>query len=163
MTPQVAAQSEIVASRADYVATARSFLGARWRHQGREATGVDCVGLLIVPAIRLGLLGPDQDVTDYPRQQDGAQLAELLRQHCRRLTRWQDAQPGDILAIKFAAQPQHVAIVTRPHDPRWGCHILHAWGNDEMGGSVVEHRLDNAWLSSHRARIHAAFEIRGLG
>jgi len=161
--PQVAEKAEIIATRAEYVEAARSFLGVRWQHQGRSEQGIDCVGLLVVPACRLGLLRPEDDVTNYPRQPDGEELSALLHRYCVRLARWQDAQPGDVLAIKYADQPQHVAIVTRAYDSRWGAYIIHAFGNTETGGKVVEHRVDNRWLHSHMARIHAAFAVRGLG
>lgn len=165
MEPRAVAQmtDAIIATREQYVAAAREFLGVRWQHQGRSAQGVDCVGLLVVPAIRLGVLTPGQDVTDYSRQQDGSQLAALLHRHCRRLPHWREASPGDILALRYADQPQHVAIVTRAWDARWGFKVLHAYGNDAIGGQVIEHRLDADWLRSHRAEIHAAFAIRGLG
>lgn len=156
-TPQSA-----ICSREAFVTECRKFLGVRWLHQGRSDRGIDCVGLLVVPSIALGILTPDQDVANYPRQPEGEQLAALLHQHCRRLADWKAAQPADILAIKFSDQPQHVAIVTAPHHPQWGFHVIHAFGNSEMGGSVIEHRLDDVWLKSHRARIHAAFSIKGL-
>lgn len=159
--PQVAEETiEPVCTREAFVAECRKFLGVRWLHQGRSANGVDCVGLLVVPATALGILTPEQDVANYPRQPDGEQLSGLLHQHCRRLSTPADAQPGDILAIKFADQPQHVAVVTR--NTQWGPYILHAFGNSEMGGSVIEHLLDGRWLKSHRAKIHAAFSIRGV-
>lgn len=153
---------EPIATRDAYISAAREFLGVRWQHQGRTEQGIDCVGLLVVPAIRLGVLRPCDDITDYQRQQDGSQLSALLHQHCSRVPKWQEAQAGDILAIKFTDQPQHVAIITRAYDLRWGCAVIHAFGNSEIGGQVIEHRLDQSWLQSHRARIHAAFSIRGL-
>lgn len=162
MTPQVA-ENPIIASRESYVAEARRFLGVRWQHQGRSEQGVDCVGLLVVPACRLGLLRPEDDVTSYSRQPDGEELSALLHRYCLRLPKWQSARMGDVLAIKYADQPQHVAIVTRDYDPRWGVHIIHAFGNAEMGGKVIEHRIDRRWLDSNRARIHAAFSIKGVG
>ncbi|MBL8186597.1 MAG: hypothetical protein JNK38_01245 [Acidobacteria bacterium] len=154
--------TESIATRDAFLAECRSFLGVKWQHQGRSEQGIDCVGLLIVPAIRLQILQPNQDVTNYPRQPDGEQLSALLHQHCRRLLDWKTAQIADILAIKFADQPQHVAIVTAPYHSQWGFHVIHAFGNSEMGGSVIEHRLDDVWLKSHRARIHAAFSIKGV-
>lgn len=162
--PQVAepTTTESIATREAFLAECRTFLGVKWQHQGRSEQGIDCVGLLVAPAIRLQILQADQDVTNYPRQPDGEQLSALLHQHCRRLADWKAAACADILAIKFADQPQHVAIITAPFHPSWGFHVIHAFGNSEMGGSVVEHRLDDNWLKSHRARIHAAFSIKGL-
>lgn len=163
--PQVAEieQTKIVTTRQAFVAEARKLLGVRWQHQGRSELGVDCVGLLAMPAIALGLLTADQDVRDYSRQSDGQQLSALLHQHCRRLSDWREAKEGDILAIKYDLMPQHVAIITRRYHPQWGFQIIHAFGNAEMPGSVIEHRLDKSWLDSHRAKIHAAFGIKGVG
>lgn len=161
--PQVAEKTEIIATRAKYVEAARSFLGVRWQHQGRSEQGVDCVGLLVVPACRLGLLRPEDDVTNYPRQPDGEELSALLHRYCVRLPKWQDARMGDVLAIKYADQPQHVAIATRDYDERWGIHIIHAFGNSEAGGKVIEHRIDRSWLDTHRAKIHAGFAVKGVG
>jgi hypothetical protein len=164
--PQAAEQIEsspAITTRAAFVEEARKYLGVRWQHQGRSILGVDCVGLLVMPAIALGVLTAEQDVRDYGRQQDGQELTRLLHQHCHRLTNWKEAREGDILAIKYDLMPQHVAIVTRAYRPQWGFHVIHAFGNAEMPGTVVEHRLDKAWLTSHRAKIHAAFWIKGVG
>lgn len=52
----------------DIVAYARTWIGARWRHQGRGIgpdRGIDCVGLLVVTAQRFGL--PCEDMTGYRR------------------------------------------------------------------------------------------------
>lgn len=163
-TPQVADTPEpILATRADYVAACRALLGVRWLHQGRSEMGVDCVGLLVVPAIRVGLMSGDVATPDYLRGPKGDRLDVLLHEHGRRLADWQEARPGDVLAIKYSEQPQHVCVVTRPWNPEWGFHIIHAFGSTEGGGSVIEHRLDRSWLDSHRAKIHAAFSFRGIG
>ncbi|MGH9769561.1 MAG: NlpC/P60 family protein [Blastocatellia bacterium] len=161
--PQVADNSPIIATRAEFVAECRRLLSVPWRHQGRSEKGVDCVGLLVLPAIRLGILRPDQDVNNYQRAPHGDRLDCLLHQHCRRLGDWKEAKEADILAIKYFNQPQHVMVVTGPYDPRWGWYVIHAFGNDAMPGKVIEHRLDGNWLKSHRARIHAAFHIKGVG
>lgn len=161
--PQVAEQTQIRATRAAFVAECRRLLGVRWQHQGRTGQGIDCVGLLVLPAIKLGIMAPDEDVADYERAPHGDRLDCLLHQHCRRLGDWQEAQMADILAVKYFDQPQHVLVVTRPYHPEWGFDVIHAFGNDEMPGEVVEHRLDDSWLQSHRARIHAGFQIKGIG
>lgn len=162
--PQVAEETiESICTREAFVAECRTFLGVRWLHQGRSEMGVDCVGLLVVPATRLGILTPDETPANYHRTPQDGTLDRLLHQHCRRLPRWQDAKEADILAVKYDTEPQHVMVVTRPFDPRWGFHVIHSMGNAELGGGVIEHRLDDAWLKSHRARIHAGFQIKGVG
>lgn len=165
LLPQVAEtiESPILATRAAYVAACRALLGVPWLHQGRNEAGVDCVGLLVVPAIRVGLMAADVVTPDYQRGPKGDRLDTLLHEHGRRLADWRAALPGDVLAIKYQAQPQHVCVVTREWNADWGFHVIHAYGSSEMPGSVVEHRLDHTWLRSHRARIHAAFQFRGIG
>lgn len=161
---QVATTEEpILATRAAYVAACRALLTVRWVHQGRSEMGVDCVGLLVVPAIQVGLMAADVATPDYQRGPKGDRLDQLLHQHGRRLARWQDAQLGDVLALKYYDQPQHVCVVTRAWREGWGFQIIHAFGSTEGGGGVIEHRLDNTWLKSHRAKIHAAFSFRGIG
>lgn len=164
-SPQVAETTEepILATRDAYVAACRALLDTPWLHQGRSDAGVDCVGLLVVPAIRVGLMREDVVTPDYQRGPKGDRLDALLHEHGRRLADWHAALPGDVLAIKYQTAPQHVCVVTRPWHPEWGFHIIHAYGSTEFGGSVVEHRLDRSWLDSHRARIHAAFSFRGIG
>src|SRR5262249_38970425 len=123
MTPQDADNNSIVGAncpRAVYVAECRKFLGVRWQHQGRSDRGVDCVGLLVVPALRLGLLKPEDDITNYDHAPHGDRLDVLLHQHCRRLADVRDAREADILAVKYYDQPQHVMVVTRAWHPEWG-------------------------------------------
>lgn len=151
-----------IATRKDFVAECRKFLGVRWQHQGRSEKGIDCVGLLVAPAMTLGVLQPEDNVANYHRMPQDDTLDKLLHRHCRRLPKWKEAQPADILAVKYDTQPQHVMIITKPWNPQWGFHVIHSFGNAELGGAVIEHRLDTAWLDSHRARIHAAFTIRGV-
>ena len=44
-------------------------------------------------------------------------------------------QPGDLLLMRFAREPQHLAVLV-------GENIVHAYAN---AGRCVEHRLDDAW------------------
>lgn len=152
-----------ICSRDAFVAECRRFLGVRWQHQGRTNQGVDCVGLLVVPALRLGLIASSDDVANYEHAPQDGRLDCLLHKHARRLGDWRDVKEADILAVKYYDQPQHVMIVTRAWNYEWGCYVIHAYGNDDMPGTVIEHRLDDSWLDSHRARIHAAFSIKGVG
>lgn len=124
---------------------------------------MDCAGLLIVPAIELGILGPGDNVADYGRTPIDDTLTRLLHQHCTRLAHWKDSQPGDVLAIRYAEpQPHHLMVVTKGYNPEWGLHVIHSYGNTEAGGAVVEHRIDERWLKSVRGTIHAAYHIKGV-
>lgn len=154
---------EATVSRQAYVDECRKYLGVRWQHQGRSENGLDCAGLLIVPALNLGILQAEDNVADYGRAPHDDTLTRLLHQHCRRLRDWRDAGTGDVLAIKYAApHPHHLMVVTQPYNPKWGLHVIHAYGSTEAGGGVVEHRVDGRWLKSVRASIHAAYHINGV-
>ena len=122
--PQAAEQLEptpTIATRYEYLAECRKYLNTRWQHQGRSLKGIDCAGLLVVPALTLGILQPTDDVTNYGRTPHDDTLTVLLHKHCRRLDDWRMAQPADILAIKYAGpQPQHLMVVTKSYDVRWG-------------------------------------------
>ena len=155
--------SPVIATREQYVAECRKLLKVKWLHQGRSAAGVDCLGLLVLPAIQLGLMDPADDVANYHRGPKGNGLDVLLHKHCCRLKHWKDAQPGDVLAIKYQDQPQHVMVITRAWHREWGFDVIHSFGSTQTGGGVIEHRLDRLWLDSHRAKVHAGFSIRGIG
>jgi len=136
-----------------FIAAARALTGTRWQHQGRSERGVDCVGLLILAAEEAGIIIEAE--RNYRRTPNDGRLAYLLDKYCVRLPKAEPAQAGDIIAIRHEAEPQHVAIVTEA--TRWGPKIIHANGNEQMGGAVVEHLLDDRWLKSHRSKIHATF------
>lgn len=128
------------------VEAARGYLGTPFHHQGRaRGVGVDCIGLLVGAARDAGL--PVSDVIDYARDPDGRSLIVNLRAQLDEV-RFDDAQPGDVLAFWFARPylPQHVAIKTERG-------MIHTYANV---GRVVEHRLAGPW----RKRAHSAWRFR---
>lgn len=130
-------------TRQDIVDEARTYLGVRWHHQGRNRAGVDCLGLVILVAHQLGL--SEFDSSDYGRIPDGQRLRAGLTEHMD-VTR--APQPGDVLLMRFEQHPQHVAIVTERG-------IIHAYAQVRK---VVEHRLDAVW----QGRVVAAYSFKGL-
>lgn len=135
-------------TRAEIVAAARSYLGVRWHHQGRNRAGLDCIGLVIAVARDLGL--SDYDIGGYARVPDGKTLRATMAQQMDVLKR--EPLPGDVLLFAFQRNPLHTAIVT---DAPGGLGMIHAFANKRM---VVEHRLDEVW----RSRIVCAFGYRGV-
>lgn len=124
----------------------RKWLGVKWQHQGRTRNGIDCVGLPIVVANDLGI--SDFDINQYSRVPSGHMMQRLLSTVCTKIT---DIRKGDILHMAFIEQPQHIAIVSGI-DP---LQIIHA---DTVAGKVVEHRLDDEWIS----KIRGAYRIPGV-
>jgi cell wall-associated NlpC family hydrolase len=131
-------------TRADIVATARSYLGVRWHHQGRNRAGLDCIGLVIVVAKDLGL--SDYDIDGYGRVPDGKSLRATMCEQMDLLKR--DPLPGDVLLFAFQRNPLHTAIVTDTG-------MIHAFANARK---VVEHGFDDTW----RKRLVCAFSYRGI-
>lgn len=130
-------------TREQIVSTARSYMGVRWHHQGRNRAGLDCVGLVLATAWDLGLTAIDYD--GYGRVPDGVMLRAELDKH---MDRTDTQRLGDVLLMRFEQQPQHLAIVT-------DIGIIHAHA---MMRRVVEHGLDEVWAS----RIVGAYTWRGL-
>jgi cell wall-associated NlpC family hydrolase len=131
--------------RAQLIATARRWIGVPFRHQGRNRAGVDCGGLLIAIGQEAGLQIIEPDV--YSLSPNPRIIRTALEANCNAI-QLHAAQPGDVLWLRFGADPTHVAM-------RTDLGILHAWSKP---GMVVEHRIDGAW---HR-RIVSAWAPRGL-
>jgi cell wall-associated NlpC family hydrolase len=98
--------------RAQMVAAARSLVGARYAHRGREReTGFDCLGLVLASARLCGFetfdyfydLIPAEDLLD-------AKLAE----HAVKLADWRLSLPGDIVTrcYRIGEPAKHCGVVT---------------------------------------------------
>lgn len=127
-------------TRAEIVAEARSWLGTPYHHQARlKGVGVDCAGLLIGVARNLGMVPPDMDVSNYPRQPDGVSLLAACDRWMQRVD-LRDLLPGDAIAVRFETDPQHLGILGDYRAS--GLSIIHS--ADQRGhvrGKVLEHRL----------------------
>lgn len=131
----------------EIVATARTYLGTPFHHQGRlRGTGIDCVGLLVGVATELGLTQRDNQT--YGRQPDGRTLLAELRAELDEISLRVRA-PGDVLVfwmLRRQRWPQHIGFAT-------DVGLLHTY---QHVGRVVEHGLDARWLR----RLCHAFRFR---
>lgn len=140
-------------TRDDIIAAAREVEGTAFRHQGRvPGLGLDCAGVLVHCFQRLGL--PYRDEMGYPRNPFDGQLEKILdsQPSLRRVDR-ADLQPGDVLCMRMARDPQHIAIYLGLIDGH--PYITH--GSSEHG-KVATHRLDALW----GARIVRVYRFEGL-
>lgn len=136
------------AERQQVIATARSFLGCPWKHQGRTRRGIDCLGLV---ALAYDSVRPVVDRQGYGRTPYNGALEASLREHfgppvASAPVALADLKPADLLLMSWTSEPHHVAIVT-PHP--YGVGIIHSYSitpNNAGGGSVVEHRLSDDYL-----------------
>jgi len=119
-------------TRAQIVGQARTYLGVKYRHQGRnKAIAVDCVGLVLGVAQALDI--PCVDVEGYSSRADGTLIPALARQTVPVIG---TPQPGDIVVFHWAGEPMHLAILTAPD------RIIHAFAINRF---VCEHRIDEKW------------------
>lgn len=119
---------------ADIVREARTMLGTPFHHQGRlPGVGLDCVGLPVAIARRLGI--PVEDDTTYPPETDGKLLTRCLEACCDRVK--DGAQVGDLLEFLRGRGVHHLAIVVAK-DPLRVIHARH-------GDAVREEPLTDQW------------------
>jgi NlpC/P60 family putative phage cell wall peptidase len=136
-------------SRAQIVAEARSWLGVKWRHQGRTRCGVDCAGLVVNVAHALEL--SEFDTRDYARQAADETLLDICREHLIPV-RLADLAPGDVLVTAWENQ-RHIGIVGV--HPVSGLTMIHAYAPSR---AVVEMRLDARMMD----RAVGAFRFQGV-
>lgn len=123
---------------------ARSWIGTKFKHQGRikisqtDRGGCDCLGFILGLGIRTktgGLLS-DCDPKIYPRLLNSNLLQEKLDYLLDQKTK---IEVGDIILLKINNWPQHLAIVSgiEPHIT-----IIHSYAQAKM---VVEQYLPTEW------------------
>jgi len=133
---------------AGIIAAARACLGTPFVHQGRiPGVALDCAGLLIAVAQAIG--ADYHDVLGYGPHPCGGLLEQALDdQPCLEPVPIAQRSAGDLLLMRFDAEPQHLAVFT-------GETIIHAYSNV---GEVCEHRLASVWA----ARIVRIYRFRGI-
>lgn len=129
----------------DLIAEARTLVGAPWFHMGRSGeTGCDCIGVILVPAQRLGLTRFEPRT--YSPGGDGDYLEECVEQECVRLE--EGMQPGDIALFRIRRRLQHLAYLVG--DGR----MIHA----REGVGVCDSFIDDRW----QTRISGVYRWKGL-
>lgn len=121
------------------VQAARKYLGVPFRHRGRGPRFLDCVGLVWRAYHDCGVVLPCPD--DYGQEPDAQRfrdaIVEALGEPVAGL------QAGDVVTLRTALHPHHVAIVGDYYIP--GHHtLIHASGEH---GRVIEHRLDESYMA----------------
>jgi hypothetical protein len=126
----------------EIVAIARETLGTPYAHQRRvNGLALDCAGVPVHVALRLGL--NFKDVTGYGRLPQPDEMRKALDSGLQRVPK-SEMQIGDVAWIRFLDQPQHFAIVGDYH--LGGFSLIHAYNGAGLK-KVVEHRLDDQWLT----------------
>lgn len=121
------------------VAAARSYIGVKFFHAGRNKNGLDCIGLLVLSAKDAGVDIPDE--TSYSQWVNTDNLKDKIDLCCRRLQGSGEVQPGDMVLFNIVRSPQHMAMVTEVGTDG-PTRIVHSY---QSVGRVVEHDFDAHW------------------
>jgi len=116
---------------------AMQYINVPFRHRGRTERGLDCIGLIIMVAYRLGLPVFDKKVYGREPSRDG--LRESLQRHLGQPVS-RPIEIDDVLLMEIipGLGPSHVAIVA-PHP--YGLGMVHTYGNI---GRVAYQRISDA-------------------
>lgn len=140
-------------TRDEIIAEARSWLGVKWRHQGRTRHGLDCAGIVVVVGRALGL--HDYDQLDYGRVPDGESFERHLRVALQKIA-VADAGPGDVLTFRERVYQCHCGIVAAD---RFGPTVIHAY---VLRRAVVEEPLAHFTSGADGDLRVSGFRFRGV-
>lgn len=123
---------------ADIVTAAAAYLGSPWKHQGRARHGLDCLGLIILAAVDVGLARAAEylslEARQYGRMPPNALARELLAVG---MIRTGAPVPGAVgLFAQAGTYPSHVGIIAG--EPGAPLEVIHA---SALAGKVVRHIL----------------------
>lgn len=120
----------------DHIDKARSMLGVRWAHQGRNpAVGIDCVGLV---TLSLGII---EERVEYRRDPLNGQLEAALEAQFGPPLPVEQMQHGDVVAIAYGKPIRHVGLVATGEN---GLNLIHT--DQIVVNEVTEHPIDGLWL-----------------
>jgi len=97
-----------VITREQVIATARSYIGVRFRLHGRDRNGLDCVGLLYRVGTDLGF--NLEDDTDYNRRPQVEKINNMLAKYTRPAPRT-PPRNGQVLKLRQHMFPMHLGFL----------------------------------------------------
>jgi cell wall-associated NlpC family hydrolase len=136
-------------TRTQIVDEARKWKNVRWRHEGRNEHGIDCVGLPAVVAWKLGI--SDYDFHGYAREPSNLSLLKHFRLAMIEKPVAQ-VQIGDVVAFRDNRYPFHVGIIANKYDQ---LSVIHAYAARKK---VVEELYNPEWSKL----VLACFEFPGV-
>lgn len=96
-------------TREHIVTAAKSYEGVRFRHRGRDRSGIDCVGLLV--AICTDLCLPVTDFQNYKRVSDAETFRDMLLGQTDQSSAGA-LNDGSIVLLRQAFYPCHCGIIS---------------------------------------------------
>lgn len=109
----------------------------KFKHRRRDPRlGLDCAGLLLWAMRQIGR--PVVDVDAYGREPYRNALERALTENLGAPIRKEEMRPGDVVMMKFAGDPRHVAVIG--DYPGGLLSVIHT--HDTLK-HVAEHRIDD--------------------
>lgn len=116
---------------------ARSYLGVKWRHLGRDRHGVDCVGLLLCAARDVGMSPPQPD--PYARGHRGPQMLAAVRNVGRQVP-ITERRLGDVLVFRDVRFCAHLGVLSMKYGVE---HVINA--RTDRGKVIEEPMAGEPW------------------
>jgi hypothetical protein len=140
--------------QSEIVAAARSLVGIRYRHQGRNRLGLDCIGVPALVGLELGFASAKEWLNDpkckgYGREPD----QYMLLGACERYLKYVFApRLGDIYLMQWENRPRHFGVIVGLEPTR----IVHAYA---AARKVCESGIDGEWRhgTSWNSLIHSCW------
>ena len=125
-----------------FVAEVRSWLGVRFRYQGRDRKGTDCVGVVV---LSLAALGVSLQVAPYGKKVTSDAVLYQLKANGHRV-KFSEAKPGDIALLNYRGESNHIGVLTGEGT------MIHSLAHAKR---VVEQSLEHPqvkpyWVGLHR-------------
>jgi len=132
------------------IAEANSWLGTKFKHQGRikinenDQGGCDCLGFIMGLGIKTkhGNLLEDYDQSNYPKLITSNELKDKLDVLLKTVPKC-EIQIADILLIRIKNWPQHLALVVEKNEE--SVIIIHSYA---QARKVVKQHLPNEWYKN---------------
>lgn len=121
------------------ITEARSWVGTKWRHRGRNRFGIDCIGLVLKSVGAGGHPIVEYDRLDYSRYPWNDGLRTELTKHFGPPV--DDKMPGDVALMRWEGNPEPAHVGILGDYPGGGLSLIHSYSLV----SVCEHRLDDIW------------------
>lgn len=99
--------------REQFVQEVRSYVGTpfAWRGRTPGLNGqLDCIGVPVCGARKIGVVAPDFDVEPYTQQPDGYTFLAECDKYMIRVEK-EYLQVGDLIVFKIEALPQHIGVL----------------------------------------------------
>lgn len=126
----------------EIVDAARTFIGVRFKHRGRDRLGLDCAGLCLASYAQAGVTLPDYRLYGREPHRDGlvryvsAAAGDPIMEAPVSVS---DLLAGDVVILRFVKEPHHMGIIgQRQYGDQVALTLIHA---DGEAGRVHEQRL----------------------